>query len=86
MPRTVRKSAPTTRPSAAATKYDAHHRVLNTTYGSLAELRRELADSKEKVAERENVLKLLADCADPQRAYLLFDDYLEKLAVDLHVS
>jgi ERCC4-related helicase len=81
MPRTVRKSAPTTRPSAAATKYDAHHRVLNNTYGSLAELRRELADSKEKVAERENVLKLLAECADPQRAYLLFDDYLEKLAL-----
>ena len=81
MPRTVKKTVITTRPSAAATKYDAHHKVLNNTYGSLADLRRELADSKEKVAERENVLKLLATCADPQRSYLLFDDYLEKLAL-----
>ena len=40
-------------PGAASTKYDAHHKVLNTTYGSFADLRRELADSKEKVAERE---------------------------------
>jgi superfamily II DNA or RNA helicase len=63
------------------TKYDAHHKVLNTTYGSFADLRRELADSKEKIAEREAVLRLLATCADPQRAYLLFDDYLEKLAL-----
>ncbi len=63
------------------TKYDAHHKVLNNTYGSFADLRRELSDSKEKVAEREAVLKLLATCADPQRAYLMFDDYLEKLAL-----
>lgn len=63
------------------TKYDAHHKVLNTTYGNFADLRRELADSKEKVAERETVLKQLASCADPQRAYLFFDDYLEKLAL-----
>mgnify|MGYP003344525744 CR=1 FL=1 len=63
------------------TKYDAHHKVLNNTYGNFADLRRELADSREKVAERETVLAQLAACADPQRAYLLFDDYLEKLAL-----
>lgn len=63
------------------TKYDAHHKVLSNTYGSFADLRRELSDSKEKVGEREAVLKQLATCADPQRAYLLFDDYLEKLAL-----
>jgi len=63
------------------TKYDAHHKVLTNTYGSFADLRRELSDSKEKVSEREAVLKILATCADPQRAYLLFDDYLEKLAL-----
>ncbi|KAB2654138.1 MAG: ATP-dependent helicase, partial [Verrucomicrobia bacterium] len=63
------------------TKYDAHHKVLTSTYGSFADLRRELADSKEKVADREAVLRQLAVCADPQRAYLLFDDYLEKLAL-----
>ncbi len=61
------------------TKYDAHHKVLNTTYGNFADLRRELSDSRGKVAERETVLAQLAACADPQRAYLLFDDYLEKL-------
>jgi hypothetical protein len=63
------------------TKYDAHHKVLTNTYGTFADLRRELSDSKEKVAEREAVLKILATCADPQRAYLLFDDYIEKLAL-----
>ncbi len=63
------------------TKYDAHHKVLSNTYGTFADLRRELSDSKEKVAEREAVLKILATCADPQRAYLLFDDYIEKLAL-----
>lgn len=63
------------------TKYDAHHKVLTDTYGSFADLRRELSDSRDKVAERENVLKQLKDTKDPQRAYLLFDDYLEKLAL-----
>jgi len=81
MPRGIRNTRTTTKPVVAATKYDAHHKVLTTTYGSFADLRRELADSKEKVAEREAVLKTLAACADPQRAYLLFDDYLEKLAL-----
>ncbi|MFM8359908.1 MAG: ATP-dependent helicase, partial [Verrucomicrobiota bacterium] len=33
------------------------------------------------VAEREAVLKQLAETPDTQRAYLLFDDYLEKLAL-----
>ncbi len=78
MPRPARKTLAAPRP-VNTTKYDAHHKVLNTTYGSFADLRRELADSKEKVAEREAVLRLLSACADPQRAYLLFDDYLEKL-------
>lgn len=61
------------------TKYDAHHKVLSTAYGSFADLRRELSDSRDKVADRENVLKQLSETGDPQRAYLLFDDYLEKL-------
>ena len=81
MPRGSRSTRPAARPAVASTKYDAHHKVLSTTYGSFADLRRELADSKEKVAEREAVLKLLGSCADPQRAYLLFDDYLEKLSL-----
>ena len=69
--------------AVAQTKYDAHHKVMNTTYGSFADLRRELADSREKVAERENVLRIFSTCTDPQRAYLLLDDYLEKLALTL---
>ncbi len=81
MPRGSRSTRPAARPAVASTKYDAHHKVLSTTYGSFADLRRELADSKEKVAEREGVLKLLGSCTDPQRAYLLFDDYLEKLSL-----
>jgi superfamily II DNA or RNA helicase len=81
MPRGIRTTRTTTKPVVAATKYDAHHKVLNSTYGDFADLRRQLADSKEKVAEREAILKNLAACGDSQRAYLLFDDYLEKLAL-----
>jgi superfamily II DNA or RNA helicase len=55
--------------------------VLSQTYGALAELRRELSDSKSRVAEREEVLRLFAECGDSQRAWLLLEDYLEKLAL-----
>ena len=66
---------------AGATKYDAHHNVLSKTYGALADLRRELSDSKTRVAEREEVLKIFAECADSQRAWLLLEDYFEKLSL-----
>src|SRR5712671_2085698 len=66
---------------AGATKYDAHHTVLSKTYGALADLRRELADSKSRVSEREEVLKLFASCVDSQRAWLLLEDYFEKLSL-----
>ena len=69
-----------TRP-AAATKYDAHHTVLNKTYGALAELRRELSDSKSAVEERAGLLKVFAECSDSQRAWLLLEDYFEKLSL-----
>ncbi len=81
MPRGTRRRAITPPRPVNTTKYDAHHRVLTSTYGSFADLRRELADSKEKVAEREKVLGQLSETVDPQRAYLLFDDYLEKLSL-----
>ena len=73
----------TTRPArlAGATKYDAHHTVLSKTYGALADLRRELSDSKTRVAEREELLKIFAGCADSQRAWLLLEDYFEKLSL-----
>src|SRR5215471_10139214 len=67
--------------SAQASKYDAHHTVLSKTYGALADLRRELSDSRNDVAEREDLLKSFAVCADSQRAWLLLEDYFEKLAL-----
>src|SRR5258705_5507883 len=66
---------------AQASKYDAHHTVLSKTYGALADLRRELSDSKAAVAEREELLKSFAVCADSQRAWLLLEDYFEKLSL-----
>src|SRR5688572_11780325 len=66
---------------SGATKYDAHHTVLSKTYGALADLRRELADSKAKVTEREEILRIFSTCADSQRAWLLLEDYFEKLSL-----
>ncbi len=66
---------------ASSTKYDAHHTVLSKTYGALADLRRELADSKSRVAEREEILRLFSGCNDSQRAWLLLEDYFEKLSL-----
>ncbi len=67
--------------SGNTTKYDAHHNVLAKAYGAQADLRRELADSKAAVAERMELLKTFADCGDPQRAWLLLEDYFEKLSL-----
>src|SRR5262245_25666293 len=67
--------------STQTSKYDAHHTVLSKTYGALAELRRELADSKADVADREELLRTFATCADSQRAWLLLEDYFEKLSL-----
>lgn len=67
--------------SAATAKYDAHHTVLSKTYGALADLRRELADSKTAIAERTEILNTFSNCADSQRAWLLLEDYFEKLSL-----
>jgi superfamily II DNA or RNA helicase len=72
------KNARTIR-SAGASKYDAHHTVMSKTYGALADLRRELSDSKTKVAEREETLRIFSACQDSQRAWLILEDYFEKL-------
>ncbi len=80
MPKHVRKERAGSR-SAGTTKYDAHHTVLDKTYGALADLRRELSDSKAAVAERTEILNLFARCADSQRAWLLLEDYFEKLSL-----
>jgi superfamily II DNA or RNA helicase len=68
-------------PRAGTTKYDAHHKVLSQTYGAFADLRRELSDSKDTVAGREDILKIFATCPDSQRSWLLLEDYFEKLAL-----
>jgi len=66
------------RPSGTS-KYDAHNKVLSSAYGDLADLRRELSDSKGAVDEREVLLKTFSNCPDSQRAWLLLEDYFEKL-------
>src|SRR5439155_16168942 len=68
-------------PRSITTKYDAHNSVLEKTYGAFAGLRRELADSKAAVAERTERLQSFAQCADPQRAWLLLEDYFERLSL-----
>src|SRR5277367_4203868 len=67
--------------SGNTTKYDAHNTVLAKAYGAQADLRRELADSKAAVAERTEILNIFAECGDPQRAWLLLEDYFEKLSL-----
>jgi len=64
-----------------ASKYDAQNTVLSKTYGALADLRRELADTKTAVAEREDLLRTFSVCSDSQRAWLLLEDYFEKLSL-----
>jgi SNF2 family DNA or RNA helicase len=81
MAKVASKNGRSTRLTGSTTKYDAHHSVLKQTYGALADLRRELADSKSKVAEREDVLRIFSTCADSQRAWLLLEDYFEKLSL-----
>ncbi|HEV8543105.1 MAG TPA: DEAD/DEAH box helicase, partial [Verrucomicrobiae bacterium] len=86
MPKSARSngsSSRTGRPSkqSACAKYDAHHNVLDKAYGAFADLRRQLADSKTAVAERTDLLNIFANCGDSQRAFLLLEDYFEKLAL-----
>jgi len=79
MPRTPSRNG--NGPRAGATKYDAHHKVLSQTYGAFADLRRELSDSKTTVGEREDILRSFAVCPDSQRAWLLLEDYFERLSL-----
>src|SRR5205085_9986364 len=67
--------------TAQSSRYDAHHTVLSKTYGALADLRRELADSKAAVGERQDLLRTFSSCNDSQRAWVLLEDYFEKLSL-----
>lgn len=80
MARPLRNSLQSAR-TAGTGRYDAHHNVLEKTYGALADLRRELSDSKATVSERTEILNTFAGCRDSQRAWLLLEDYFEKLAL-----
>lgn len=80
MPKSRRSNGTTSRGGQTA-KYDAHHTVLDKAYGAFADLRRQLADSKTAVAERTDLLKIFSTCSDSQRAFLLLEDYFEKLAL-----
>jgi hypothetical protein len=82
MPKSRRSSSKGTSSRGGQTaKYDAHHTVLDKAYGAFADLRRQLADSKNAVAERSDLLNIFATCSDSQRAFLLLEDYFEKLAL-----
>jgi superfamily II DNA or RNA helicase len=81
MPKIAAKNGRGARVAAGTAKYDAHHNVLSKTYGALADLRRELSDSKAKVSERTELLNLFAQCTDSQRAWLLLEDYFDKLSL-----
>ena len=80
MARTTRKNGGPVRNTGRA-RYDSHNQVLDKTYGALADLRRELADSREAVAERSELLHTFGICTDPQRAWLLLEDYFERLSL-----
>ena len=59
-------------------KYDAHASALDDAYGMLAELRRELSDTCEDKNDRGELL-IFATCKDSQRAWILLEDYFNKL-------
>jgi superfamily II DNA or RNA helicase len=80
MARSISRSGNGSR-TTQASKYDANNTVLSKTYGALADLRRELSDSKADVAEREELLQSFAGCGDSQRAWLLLEDYFERHAL-----
>ncbi len=75
------RKATKTKRTLLNTKYDANNIVLDKTYGAYADLRRELSDSKTDLAERSELLDQFAACNDSQRAFLILDDYFERLAL-----
>ena len=79
MPRTKSKKKRAMPMSGAAQKYDGHHSALHEAYGLLADLRNELSGTKSEVTERRELLELFSRCTDPQRAWLLLEDYFGKL-------
>ena len=62
MPTNARKTGSAS-PGSGQAKYDAHHIVLDKTYGALADLRRELADSKAAVASLNDSMKDVKEIA-----------------------
>ena len=79
MPRGKKGTRKPSPKSGAAMKYDATASALDDAYGMLAELRRELSDTREDKDERGDLLQMFASCKDSQRAWLLLEDYFNKL-------
>ncbi|MBT5063630.1 MAG: ATP-dependent helicase, partial [Verrucomicrobia bacterium] len=75
------RKATKTKKAVLNTKYDANNIVLDKTYGAWADLRRELSDSKSDLAERTELLEQFSACEDSQRAFLILDDYFERLSL-----
>ena len=63
-------------------KHDDNSAVIEKTYGNWAALRRRLADSHTDIVERKGLLTRFANCADSQRAFLLLDDYFERISLN----
>jgi len=79
MPRGKKGTRKPSPKSGAAIKYDANASALDDAYGMLAELRRELSDTREDKDERGDLLQMFASCKDSQRAWLILEDYFNKL-------
>jgi len=63
-------------------KYDAHNTVLSKTYGAFADSAAgAVRIRRRRVNEREELLNTFAICVDSQRAWLLLEDYFERLSL-----
>ena len=67
--------------SSLQAKYDAHHVVIDKTYGDWADLRRELSDSRSDKEQRKELLDRFAHCTDAQQTLFLLDDYFERISL-----
>ena len=61
------------------TKYDADNITFSHTYGSLADIRRFVDDSKEDIERRNALLNLIATSDHAQKTWLYLDDYFKQI-------
>lgn len=63
------------------TKYDTEQVSLNYAYGSLADIRRVVADSAEDIERRSALLCLIASSDHAQKTWLYLDDYFKQIGL-----